>query len=115
MRVMFPFFQIAGTSPDSHNFSNMMKRKLRDLFLWPDGGNGFIELCGFSSLAHQTQKCKASVDTSTQCTLMPSNYKRSEPNCISGVTRGSQELTVLDAKARLTEKEWQKHSIVTGP
>ncbi|RMB94007.1 hypothetical protein DUI87_29595 [Hirundo rustica rustica] len=31
-----------------------------------------------------------------------------------GVTGGSQELTLLEAKVSLTGKEWQKHPIVTG-
>ncbi|RMB91412.1 hypothetical protein DUI87_32203 [Hirundo rustica rustica] len=34
---------------------------------------------------------------------------------IAGVTGGSQELTLLEAKVSLTRKEWQKHPIVTGP
>lgn len=36
------------------------------------------------------------------------------PICISGVPRGSQQLTVLEVKVSLTRNEWQKHSIVTG-
>ena len=46
---------------------------------------------------------------------MPSSYKRAEPICISGVTGGSQQLTVLEAEISLTGNEWQKHPIVTGP
>ncbi|KAK4831980.1 hypothetical protein QYF61_020363 [Mycteria americana] len=46
---------------------------------------------------------------------MPSSYKGAEPICISGVTGGSQQLTVLEAKVSLTGNEWQKHPIVTGP
>ena len=49
-----------------------------------------------------------------QCTLMPSDYKGAESICISEVTEGSQELTVLEAQASLTENELQKHPIVTG-
>jgi len=60
------------------------------------------------------QEYKALVDTSTQCTLTPSSYKGAEPTCISGVTGGSQELSVLEAEVSLTGKEWQKHPIVTG-
>ncbi|KAK4810808.1 hypothetical protein QYF61_008780 [Mycteria americana] len=61
------------------------------------------------------QEYKALVDTSAQCTLMPSSYTGAEPICISGVTGGSQQLTVLEAKVSLTGNEWQKHPIVTGP
>ncbi|GAB0195042.1 hypothetical protein GRJ2_001969500 [Grus japonensis] len=55
------------------------------------------------------------VDTDAQCTLMPSNYEGVEPVSISGVTGGSQQLTLLEAEVSLTGKEWQKHPIVTGP
>ncbi|KAK4828031.1 hypothetical protein QYF61_022808 [Mycteria americana] len=58
---------------------------------------------------------KAPVDTGAQCGLMPSSYIRAEPICISGVTGGSQQLTVLEPQVSLTGNEWQKHSIVTGP
>jgi len=46
---------------------------------------------------------------------MPSDFKGSESISISGLTRGAQELTVLEAEVRLTGQEWQKHPIVTGP
>ncbi|KAK4820393.1 hypothetical protein QYF61_025567 [Mycteria americana] len=46
---------------------------------------------------------------------MPSSYIGAESICISGVAGGSQQLTVLEAKASLTGNEWQKHPIVTGP
>ncbi|KAK4823102.1 LOW QUALITY PROTEIN: hypothetical protein QYF61_025840 [Mycteria americana] len=46
---------------------------------------------------------------------MPSSYIGAEPTCICGVTGGSQQLTVLEAKVSLTGNEWQKHPIVTGP
>ena len=46
---------------------------------------------------------------------MPSNHKGTESIHISGVTGGSQELTVLEAEISLTGKDWQKHPIVTGP
>ena len=46
---------------------------------------------------------------------MPSEFKGSESICISGVTGGSQELSVLEAEVSLTRQEWQKHPIVTGP
>ena len=55
------------------------------------------------------------MDTGAQCTLMPSNPEGTESVHISGVTGGSQELTVLEAKISLTGKDWQKHPIVTGP
>jgi len=58
---------------------------------------------------------KALVDTGAQCILMPSDFKSSESICISGVTGGSQEMTVLEAEVSLTGQEWQKHPIVTGP
>jgi len=61
------------------------------------------------------QEYKALVDTGAQCTLMPSDFKGSESICISGVTRGSQDLSVLEAEVSLTGQEWQKHPIVTGP
>ncbi|KAK4811001.1 hypothetical protein QYF61_014473 [Mycteria americana] len=61
------------------------------------------------------QEYKALVDTGAQCTLMPSSYIGAEPISISGVTGGSQQLTVLEAEVSLTGNEWQKHPIVTGP
>ncbi|GAB0195128.1 hypothetical protein GRJ2_001978100 [Grus japonensis] len=61
------------------------------------------------------QEYKALVDTGAQCTLLPSNYEGVEPISISGVTGGSQQLTVLEAEVSLTGNEWQKHPIVTGP
>jgi len=45
---------------------------------------------------------------------MPSDFKGSESICISALTGGSQELSVLEAEVSLTGKEWQKHPIVTG-
>ncbi|KAK4810570.1 hypothetical protein QYF61_004533 [Mycteria americana] len=61
------------------------------------------------------QEYKALVDTGAQCTRMPSSYIGAEPICISGVTGGSQQLTVLEAEVNLTGNEWQKPPIVTGP
>lgn len=46
---------------------------------------------------------------------IPSSHQRAEPICISGVTRRSQQPTVLAAEISLSGKEWQKHPIVTGP
>ncbi|GAB0207973.1 hypothetical protein GRJ2_003263000 [Grus japonensis] len=46
---------------------------------------------------------------------MPSSSEGVEPISISGVTGGSQQLTVLEAEVSLTGNEWQKHPIVTGP
>jgi len=57
---------------------------------------------------------QALLDTGAQCTLMPSSYKEVEPTCISEVTGGSQELTVLEAEVSLTGEEWQKQPIGTG-
>ncbi|RMC20303.1 hypothetical protein DUI87_01150 [Hirundo rustica rustica] len=62
----------------------------------------------------EPQKYEALVDTSSQCTLIPSEYVGTEPISIAGVTGGSQELTLLEAEVSLTGKEWQKHPIVTG-
>ncbi|KAK4815633.1 hypothetical protein QYF61_005195 [Mycteria americana] len=62
-----------------------------------------------------TQEYKVLADTSARCTLMPSSYIGAEPVCISGVTGGCQQLTVLEAKVSLTGNEWQKHPMVTGP
>ncbi|RMC13172.1 hypothetical protein DUI87_10705 [Hirundo rustica rustica] len=61
------------------------------------------------------QKYTALVDTGAQCTLMPSRYVGTESISISGVTGGSQQLTVLEAEVSLTGNGWQKHPIVTGP
>ncbi|KAK4811151.1 hypothetical protein QYF61_019782 [Mycteria americana] len=60
------------------------------------------------------QEYKALVDAGAQCPLMPSSYTGAGPFCISGVTGGSQQLTVLEAEVSLTGNEWQKHPIVTG-
>ncbi|XP_040434238.1 uncharacterized protein LOC121080348 [Falco naumanni] len=46
---------------------------------------------------------------------MPSSYEGAEPFSSTGMTGGSQQLTVLEAKINLTGNEWQKHPIVTGP
>ncbi|GAB0206423.1 hypothetical protein GRJ2_003107900 [Grus japonensis] len=46
---------------------------------------------------------------------MPSNYEGVEPISISGVTGGSQQLTLLEAEVSLTGKDWEKLPIVTGP
>ncbi|GAB0209477.1 hypothetical protein GRJ2_003413400 [Grus japonensis] len=61
------------------------------------------------------QEYKALVDTGAQCTLMPSSHEGAEPICISGVTGGSQQLTLLEAEVSLTGNDWEKHPIVTGP
>ncbi|KAM6381871.1 uncharacterized protein FN964_007724 [Alca torda] len=50
-----------------------------------------------------------------RCTLLPSNHKGTESVTISGVTGGSQELTVLEAEVSLTGNKWEKHPIITGP
>ncbi|GAB0209780.1 hypothetical protein GRJ2_003443700 [Grus japonensis] len=46
---------------------------------------------------------------------MPSSYEGVEPISISGVTGGSQQLTLLEAEVSLTGNECEKHPIVTGP
>ncbi|GAB0180221.1 hypothetical protein GRJ2_000487800 [Grus japonensis] len=61
------------------------------------------------------QEYKALVDTSAQCTLMPSSYEGVEPISISGVTGGSQQLTLLEAEVTLTGNDGEKHPIVSGP
>ncbi|RMC19286.1 hypothetical protein DUI87_03893 [Hirundo rustica rustica] len=61
------------------------------------------------------QKDTALVDTGAQCTLMPSRYVGTESISISGVTGGSQQLTVFEAEVSLTGSGWQNHPIVTGP
>ena len=63
----------------------------------------------------EPHKYKALVDTSAQCTLMPSSHQGTKSIYIHGVTGGSQELTMLEAEISLTGKEWQKRPIVTGP
>ncbi|GAB0183871.1 hypothetical protein GRJ2_000852400 [Grus japonensis] len=45
---------------------------------------------------------------------MPFSYEGAEPIWISGVTGGSQQLTVLEAEVSLTGNDWEKHPIVTG-
>ncbi|RMC20373.1 hypothetical protein DUI87_01222 [Hirundo rustica rustica] len=42
-------------------------------------------------------------------------YVGTESISISGVTGGSQQLTVLEAEVSLTGNGWKKHTIVTGP
>ena len=46
---------------------------------------------------------------------MPSSHEGTESIRISGVTGGSQELTVLEAEISITAKDQQKYPIVTGP
>jgi len=62
----------------------------------------------------EPQEYKALVDTGAQCTLMPSSYRGTELIYISGVTGGSQELSVLEEERSLTGKDWQKHPMVAG-
>ncbi|GAB0206956.1 hypothetical protein GRJ2_003161200 [Grus japonensis] len=61
------------------------------------------------------QEYKVLVDTGTQCTSMPLSHEGAEPIWISGVTGGSQQLTLLEAEVSLTGNEWQKLPTVTGP
>ncbi|GAB0207918.1 hypothetical protein GRJ2_003257500 [Grus japonensis] len=46
---------------------------------------------------------------------MPSSYEGVGAISISGVTGGSQQLTLLEAEVSLTGNDWEKHPIVTGP
>ena len=55
------------------------------------------------------------MDPGEQCTVMPSGHEGTKSVYISGVTWGSQELTVLETEISLTGKDWQKHPILTGP
>lgn len=76
-----------------------------------DGQKGqldFTGLCESNGLAHQTSVVKGS--SRHQCTVVIPSI----PVCISGVTEGSQQLTVLEVEVSLTRNEWQKHPIVTG-
>ena len=63
----------------------------------------------------EPHKYQALVDSGAQCTLMSSSHEGTESIHICGVSGGSQELTALEAKIRLTGTDWQKHPIVTGP
>ncbi|RMC06554.1 hypothetical protein DUI87_15991 [Hirundo rustica rustica] len=45
---------------------------------------------------------------------MPLGYRDSKPIWISGLTRGCQESSVLEAEGNLTEDKWEKCPIVTG-
>lgn len=60
------------------------------------------------------QEYRALVDTGAQCTLMPSSYVGTESICISGVTGGSQQLTLSQAEISLSGNEWHKHPLVNG-
>ncbi|KAM6188202.1 LOW QUALITY PROTEIN: versican core protein-like [Sarcoramphus papa] len=59
-----------------------------------------IPMKGLLDCSYKSQDYKALVDTGSQC-LMPSGYKGMEPIWFSGVTGGSQQLSVL-------ETEWSK-------
>lgn len=54
------------------------------------------------------------MDAGAQCTQTPLSHKGTEVIYMSGVTGGSQELTVSEAKINLTGEVWQKHPIATG-
>ena len=45
---------------------------------------------------------------------MPTSHQGTESICISGVTGGSQELTVLETEIHLTGKDEQNRPIVCG-
>ncbi|KAJ7415291.1 hypothetical protein WISP_78912 [Willisornis vidua] len=61
------------------------------------------------------RRYQALVDTGAQYTLMPSGHESTETVSISGVTKGSQDLSVVEAGMSLTGDQWEKHSIVTEP
>ncbi|RMC19423.1 hypothetical protein DUI87_04034 [Hirundo rustica rustica] len=63
----------------------------------------------------EPQKYEALVDTGAQCTLLPSRHVGEESVSIAGVTRGSQDFTLVEADVSLTGNEWKRHPIVTGP
>ncbi|GAB0189131.1 hypothetical protein GRJ2_001378400 [Grus japonensis] len=46
---------------------------------------------------------------------MPSSYEGVEPICISGVTGGSQQLTLQETAVSLTGNDWEKHPFMMGP
>lgn len=52
-----------------------------------------------------------------QCTVYTDTTKAQECRTywISGVTRGCQELSVIETEVSLTGDRWQKHPTVTGP
>lgn len=80
------------------------------------GTNTFTGLYGSNGLEHSTcQEYRALGDPGTQCTLMSSSYQGAKPISVSGVTEGSQQLTLLEAEVSLMGNEWQMHPIVTGP
>ena len=62
----------------------------------------------------ESQEYNEVVDTGAWCTLIPSSYKGTEWIYLSGVTGGSQELSVLEAEISLTGENWQKDTAVTG-
>ncbi|RMC13001.1 hypothetical protein DUI87_10530 [Hirundo rustica rustica] len=63
----------------------------------------------------EPQKYEALVDTSAQCTLLPSRHVGEESVSIAEVTGSSQEFTLVEADVSLTENEWKRHPVVTGP
>ena len=73
------------------------------------------ELSGFHGAAHQNHGNTSALWAPVHSALLtPLSHKGTAVIYISGVTGGSQELTVLEAKISLTGRDWQKHSIETG-
>ncbi|KAJ7427642.1 hypothetical protein WISP_05259 [Willisornis vidua] len=61
------------------------------------------------------QRYQALVDTGAQCTLVPLEHESIETVSISGVTGGSQELSVVETDMSLMGDKREKQSIVMGP
>ncbi|GAB0208781.1 hypothetical protein GRJ2_003343800 [Grus japonensis] len=66
-------------------------------------------------LSQDVQQLKEDISYSPPVQTRIAAVRRVEPISISGVTGGSQQLTLLEAEVSLTGNEWQKHPIVTGP
>ncbi|GAB0179593.1 hypothetical protein GRJ2_000424600 [Grus japonensis] len=66
-------------------------------------------------LSQEVRQLKEDISYSPPVQTHIAAVRRVEPISISGVTGGSQQLTLLEAEVSLTGNEWQKHPIVTGP
>ncbi|GAB0203647.1 hypothetical protein GRJ2_002830300 [Grus japonensis] len=66
-------------------------------------------------LSQDVRQLKEDISYSPPAQTRIAAVRRVEAISISGVTGGSQQLTLLEAEVSLTGNEWQKHLIVTGP